>query len=324
MHKIAILSAVFTMVDMPELPEVQTTVNGLNRRILGLRIKDAWSDYDSPFFRGSETIKDPAYFRHLKKEVVGKKIISVERRAKNILINLEGNATLLVHLKMTGHLLYGSYRFDSTLKKDPWIPLKPESLKDPFNRHVHFVLSFGNKNQVALSDVRKFAKVALVNTDIIHESAHLSGVGPEPLEKRFTFSEFNKRLDLRPYGKVKQILMDQTVIAGIGNIYADESLWRAGINPLERVKNIAPAKIKALFDAIKQTLSRGIDFGGDSTSDYRNVDGERGEFHEHHYAYQRTGEKCQKRGCGGTIIRIVLGGRGTHYCDRHQKLSRKE
>jgi formamidopyrimidine-DNA glycosylase len=308
---------------MPELPEVQTTVNGLKRRIVGATIVDAWSDYDSPYFSGSETIKDPAYFKHFKKAVSGRKVVSVDRRAKNILINLEGNVTILVHMKMTGHLLYGTYEFDSTAKKDPWKPVEPESLTDPFNRHVHFMLTFKNGKQLALSDVRKFAKVALVDSDIIHQSIHLSGVGPEPLEKSFILAEFEKRLDLRPNGKIKQVLMDQTVMAGIGNIYADESLWRAGIHPLERVKNVKPPQRRVLFDAIKKTLARGIDFGGDSTSDYRNVDGEKGAFHENHYAYQRTGEICQKRGCGGTIVRIMVGGRSAHFCNRHQKLSKR-
>ncbi len=310
---------------MPELPEVQTTVNGLKQHIVGLRISDVWSNYDSPYFAGSLTIKDPVYFRRFKKDVLSATVISVERRAKNILINLNNESTILVHMKMTGHLLYGKYAFETSAKdpkrkKDPWQPIEPDSLKDPFNRHVRFVISFSNGRHLALSDVRKFAKVTLISTDILHDSLHLNTIGPEPLESDFTFKRFDARLELRPHGKIKQVLMDQSIIAGIGNIYADESLWRAGIHPLEHVENVPPAKRKALFDAIKKTLARGIDFGGDSTSDYRNVLGEKGEFHEHHYAYQKTGMKCEKPGCKGTIRRIVLGGRGTHYCDTHQVL----
>lgn len=311
---------------MPELPEVQTTVNGLQEHIVGLRISDVWSDYNSPYFKGSGTIKDPVYFRQLKKELVGSTVIVVARRAKNILIHVSNGKILLVHMKMTGHLLYGTYKFDASKKgankKDPWQPLKPESLKDPFNRHVHFVLSFSNKKQLALSDVRKFAKVTLIDAGTIHQSDHLNTIGPEPLEKSFTFKSFVERINLRPNGKIKQVLTDQTVLAGIGNIYADESLWRAGIHPLEKVSTIETGRLKQLFVAIQTTLSRGIDFGGDSTSDYRNVLGEKGAFHETHRAYQRTGEKCSKKGCGGTIRRIVVGGRGTHYCDTHQKVTK--
>jgi len=309
---------------MPELPEVQTTVDGLRKHVIGRRIDDAWSDYTSRFFKGSETLKDPGYFARFKKEIVGSTIISVERRAKNILINLTGDKTILVHMKMTGHLLYGTYEFDAKAKKDPWVPLSPEALKDPYNRHVHFVLVFDNGKQLALSDVRTFAKVTLLDSAKPHESLHVRDIGPEPLDKNFDIKKFNERIDKRPNGKIKQVLMDQAIIAGIGNIYADESLWRAGIHPLTQVKDVEPAKRAELFDAIQKTLARGIDFGGDSTSDYRNVLGEKGTFHEGHKVYQRTGTKCEKPGCKGIIQRIVLGGRGTHFCPVHQKLSKKK
>ncbi len=332
--------------DMPELPEVQTTVNGLRRHIVGLRITGAWSDYDSRHYRGSDTIKDRAYFERFKEKVIGARIISVDRRAKNILIGIEtkkveyeergkdsidreiapdDRKTILVHMKMTGHLLYGQYRFDSDKDKDPWEPIEPEALKDPFNRHVHFVISFSNGRHLALSDVRKFAKVTLVDGHgaEAHASEHLSGIGPEPLERTFTLEKFEECLDAKSTWKIKQALMDQSVIAGIGNIYADESLWRAGIHPTRRVNTISMEELRLLFSAIKRTLSRGINLGGDSTSDYRDVDGAKGAFHEGHHAYQRSGSRCDKRGCSGTIRRMVLGGRGTHYCDTHQPLKKR-
>lgn len=313
---------------MPELPEVQTTVNGLRERIVGLTISDAWSDYDSPYFKGCDNIKDPAYFRRIKTLLIGAKVMTVSRRAKNVLIHLKlasgisnnVEKILLVHMKMTGHLLYGKYSFNKKSKKDPWIPVEPISLKDPYNRRVHFVISFSNKKQLALSDTRKFAKVTLIDANTIHHSDHIKGIGPEPLDKSFTFSVFKQRLMLKPRWNVKQTLMEQKIIAGIGNIYADESLWRSGLHPLQRVNEIPEHGLKSLYVAIKQTLSHGIDFGGDSMSDYRNVDGEKGSFQEKHRAYQRTGEKCTKKGCDGSIIRIVVGSRGTHLCDRHQKL----
>ena len=308
---------------MPELPEVQTTVNGLQEHVVDLTITDAWSNYDSPYFKGSGTIKDKTYFTQFKREIVGKKIISAQRRAKNILINLQGGDIILVHLKMTGHLLYGHYIFDAKNTKDPWRGIKPEALKDPFNRHVRFILTLSNKKYLALSDVRRFAKVTLIKSNGKDSSLHLAGIGPEPLDESFTLEAMSSRISLRPQGKIKQVLMDQSIIAGIGNIYADESLWRAGIHPLELVKDVTPTQQKHLFTAIKQTLAKGIDFGGDSTSDYRNVLGERGTFHEGHHAYQRDGTTCDKKGCDGTILRIVLGARGTHFCDTHQKLNGK-
>jgi formamidopyrimidine-DNA glycosylase len=304
---------------MPELPEVQTTVNGLRKHIVGLIIRDVWSNYNSPYYKGSETIKDLVFFKYFKKNVVGKKIIAIERRAKNILINISGGQTILVHMKMTGHLLYGHYKFNNLVKTDPWEPISPASLKDPYNRRVRFVLSFDNKHQLALSDTRRFAKVTLVDTKTIHESKHLFGIGPEPLETSFDFNKFNERINLRPNGKIKLVIIDQNIIAGIGNIYADESLWRAGVHPLRIVETLTSTERRKIFDAVKLTLSRGIDFGGDSMSDYRNVIGEKGKFQEQHMAYQRTGLKCRKHGCKGKIIRIVVGGRGTHLCDTHQK-----
>jgi formamidopyrimidine-DNA glycosylase len=306
---------------MPELPEVQTTVNGLKEHVVGLHIVDAWSDYDSPHYTGSDNIKDPKYFAQFRKKIMGRKIVSASRRAKNILIALDNGDVILVHMKMTGHLLYGRYAFNSAKEKDPWEAIEPEALKDPFNRHVHFLISFSNNKHLALSDVRKFAKVTLVRKHAFETSSHLTNIGPEPLEPDFTFEKFAERISLRPNGKIKQVLTDQSVIAGIGNIYADESLWHAGIHPLEKAANIDPRKLKLLFSAIKSTLSKGINFGGDSTSDYRNVLGDKGEFHETHHAYQRTGSKCDRKGCGGTIVRIVVGGRGTHFCNKHQKLS---
>jgi formamidopyrimidine-DNA glycosylase len=287
---------------MPELPEVQTTASGLDSLVRGLTITDVWTDYDSPFFKGSETIKDPKFFTLFKKQVRGRTIQNVSRRAKNVLINLDRNLTILVHMKMTGHLLYGDY-----------------DRSDPYNRYIHFIIYLSNGKNIELSDARKFAKVTLVKTDQFHLSEHLKDVGPEPLEKEFTFVEFKKRILLRPSGKIKPVITDQTVVAGVGNIYADESLWRAGIHPESIVFKIPEAQLKKLYTALRSTLSKGIDFGGDSMSDYRNVHGKRGKFQEEHQAYRKTGKKCTFPKCKGYITRIVVAGRGTHFCPVHQE-----
>ena len=327
---------------MPELPEVQTTVNGLRRTVIGLCIDSVWSDYNSPYFKGSGTIKDPAYFKHFKKEVLGKQIISIDRRAKNILINLSDSLTILVHMKMTGHLLFGRYSFDAAKKKDPWQPLEPESLKDPFNRHIHFMLTFNGGKNLALSDTRKFAKVTLIETNKNHlsqgvgrlgvgqkhpalqservlQSEHLNNIGPEPLEKSFTLKILKERLNKKPNGKIKTVLMDQGVIAGIGNIYSDEILWRASVHPERKISKIKAREFKLIFKAIKETLKKGIGFGGDSMSDYLNIYGLPGKFQLHHEAYRRTGQKCRKPGCHGIIKRKIINGRSAHFCSIHQK-----
>lgn len=288
---------------MPELPEVQTTVSGLDRVLRGLVITNVWTEYNSPYFYGSNTIKDPKYFKYFKKKISGTKIINVIRRAKNILINLSNNHTILIHMKMTGHIMYGNY-----------------NKKDPYNRHIRLIFYLSNGKTMELCDSRKFAKITLVETKTMHETEHLKGIGPEPLEKDFTFSVFKNQLNKKPNGKIKLVLMDQSIIAGIGNIYADESLWQTNIHPEKLVKNISEKELKGLYKAIISTLSKSINFGGDSMSDYRNIHGEKGKFQEQHKAYRKTGTACSKKGCKGKIVRIVVGSRGTHFCNAHQKL----
>lgn len=304
--------------DMPELPEVHTTVTGLRKNIVGLRISDVWTDYNSPYFKGSNTIKDPIFYKKFKGITIGKKIISVERRAKNILIELENEIIVLIHLKMTGHLLYGEYIFDKSKKNDPWEAVYPESLRDPFNSHVHLVFSLSNKKYLALSDTRTFAKVTFFHKKELLSTPHLEHLGPEPISDNFSFKEFSVRIRSKNSGKIKLILMDQTVIAGIGNIYADETLWQAGIHPLRDISTLSSMELHRIYNSMRMLLNKSISLGGDSMSDYRNIDGERGGFQKHHNAYKRKGLECMKKGCKGIIKRIVVGGRGTHFCDMHQ------
>jgi formamidopyrimidine-DNA glycosylase len=334
---------------MPELPEVHTTVTGLSKTIVGHTITDVWTDYNSPYFKGSNTIKDPAYFKYFRKEILGKKIISVSRRAKNILINLKPDKsapekTILIHMKMTGHVMVGRYVYrknkrdvksDSHLPSGIWLPASDErkSLHDPYNRFIHFVITLSNGQQLVLSDTRKFAKVTLLTNDAMtqlpnEQSEHLKDLGPEPLDKNFTFEVFKNQINKKPNGKIKTVLMDQSLISGIGNIYSDEALWRAGIHPETQVRNIPMEILKKLYSEALTVLKKGIDFGGDSMSDYRNVHGERGKFQEQHQVYRKKGEKCsfgtdsQHKGkpCKGIIQRKVVNGRSAHFCPVHQKL----
>ena len=309
---------------MPELPEVQTTANILNRKIKGLRILDVWTDYDSSFHAGKNNIKDKKYFPIFRKEIINKTILGVERRAKNVLINVSGNLptgqagkTILVHMKMTGHLLYGKYKFDG--KK--WSPPSVGPLSDPYNRFIHLAFSLSDKNTLVLSDTRKFAKVFAYDTDKMSEMSDLNKLGPEPLQTGFTYKIFKERLFLKSRGKIKTVLMDQNIIAGIGNIYSDEVLWMAGIHPETKVEKIPENILKILYESVIKILTQSIKVGGDSMSDYRNPHGEKGGYQNIHKVYRRTGEKCQKKD-GGIIRRIKVGGRSAHYCDKHQILAR--
>ncbi len=283
---------------MPELPEVQTTVNGLNRTVKGRKIVGVETTYNSPFYKGKDNIKNPKFFTFFRKKVKGKKILRAERRAKNVLIHLSSGDTIITHMKMTGHFVYDRPNY-------------------PFTR-LDFKLD--NQKHLVLSDMRKFAKVTLVKTSELEKSLHLEHLGPEPLEIAFTFNIFQSQILKRPRGKIKQVLMDQSLIAGIGNIYSDEILWRAGVHPLSHPNKIPEKNLKEMFKAIKKILKKGIDFGGDSMSDYRNIKGEKGKFQEHHRAYRRTGQACVKSGCRGVTKRIIVGARSAHFCPVHQKL----
>lgn len=303
---------------MPELPEVHTTVLGLNKYTKGLSIVSVWTNYKSDFHTGKDNIKNPEFFSFFKKYVLNQKIIKAERRAKNILVYLSNNHTILIHMKMTGHLLYGEYEKKS--KKEEWEPKdKNSALYDPFNQHIRLVFSLSNGKHLVLSDMRRFAKVTLIATKKLSLSPHLSHLGQEPLHKDFGAKDFKSKILKRPNAKIKQVLLDQTLVVGIGNIYSDEALWRANIHPERKVKDITNKEWVRLFEATKKVLKSGIDFGGDSMSDYRNILGERGKFQEKHNAYRRTGKPCSKKGCGGTIVRKIVGGRSSHFCNTHQK-----
>ncbi len=302
---------------MPELPEVHTTAKGLHEVLPKLKIVDVWTDYKSHFYKGKENIKNEIFFKKFRSICVGKKIISVTRRAKNVLINIEGDFTILIHMKMTGHLLYGKYK----MNKKTWEAVHAGPLRDdPFNARVHFVIILSNGKHVALSDTRKFAKVTLLKTSEMHISPDLRDLGPEPTEKEFTFAVFKKCLEKKPNVKIKTVLMDQNVMAGIGNIYSDEILWECSVHPESKASKIPNDLLKKMYTATKKLLSKGIDFGGDSMSDYRNVHGEKGRFQLEHKVYRRAKEKCKKVGCAGTIERKVVGGRSAHFCTTHQKL----
>ncbi len=324
---------------MPELPEVQTTVAGLQKVLPYLYIKDVWTDLATADKRQKESVKTPAYFSHFKNAIKDKRILEATRRGKNILIHLEGGKTILIHMKMTGHLLFGEYTKNeipntkTQTPKEIWVPKeKGGPLHDPYNRFIHVVFTLSdpskklgeNIRHLVFSDARKFGKIALLDTAELTTSVHLAHIGPEPLDKKFTKQEMILALTKKPNGKIKPTLMDQSVIAGIGNIYSDEILWEAGVNPKERVKDIPLVKFGKMFEAMKEILSKGIDFGGDSTSDYRDISGRRGKFQHHHHAYQRAGEKCGKPGCKGVILREVIAGRSAHYCFLHQKLLKKK
>lgn len=305
---------------MPELPEVHTTATGLDKTTKGLRIENIWCD--SP-----KQIKNS--FAFFEKEILKQKIVGARRIGKNVLIDLENKKTILIHMKMTGHLMYGKWKLDKNASKkhdkrkgktiQKWIPENSGPLSDPYNRFIHLVFSLSNGHQLALCDSRRFAKILLFNRNEIDKVKELKNLGPDPLDKNLDYKKFKERLLKKENGKIKQVLLDQEILAGIGNIYSDEILWESSIHPEEKVKDIPEKNLKKAFVSMKTVLTKSISLGGDSASDYRNIYGEKGGFQNHHNVYRLKGQKCKKPGCSGIIQRKIVGGRSAHFCNEHQK-----
>jgi len=268
---------------MPELPELETTVQELRDKIVGRKILRVWTDFGK-MFRPS--------FAEFQKVVVGQVIKDVSRRGKNIIIKLDSGHYILVHQKLTGSLLAGA------------------EIKNPY---LHLIL-FLDKGQLALSDLRKFAKVVFLEN--LEDYPDYKNLGVEPLSREFTLEKFQEILR-QTRGKTKKVLMDQNKIAGIGNIYSDEILFEAKISPLCEVKNLKEKEIKILYQAIKKILKKAVVAKGTSVSDYRRPSGKKGNFAKFLKVYQRENESCPR--CGAKIKRLKFGGRSAHFCPRCQK-----
>lgn len=311
---------------MPELPEVQTIVDYLRGKVVGLRITDVWVDWP-------KILKQAGGIDSFKKQVRGKKILSVRRRAKYIIMDIEGEKTLFIHQKISGHLLYGKWiPLEVRHPQRGRLPTMPKGqvgpltgwksiIKGPLqddrqNGYIRFMLMLNNGYQLALSDLRRFGKVILVDDNKVKDLKEIRDLGPEPLE--INFDQF-KQLFEKKKGRVKQVLMDPTFIAGIGNIYADEILWSSGLHPLSRVENLDKKDLENIYNSTVKILKKAIKYKGSSMDDYRMPSGEKGRFQNIQNAYQKTGKKCKKKD-GGLIERIKLGGRSAHFCPKHQTL----
>lgn len=228
-----------------------------------------------------------------------------------MVFDLSSGDSLLIHQKMTGHLLVGKWKMISGI----WKAVEAGPLRDSVNGFIHLVFTLDNGAMIALSDMRKFAKVELQKKEEMLQVFEI--LGPEPLESSFTFKKF-QALFKNKRGKVKQVIMDPSFIAGIGNIYASEALWEAKIHPFKDVATLSPKELQVLYKAIKKVLKLGVKFGGDSFSDYRDVNGEKGKFEGAKKAYQREGEPCYR--CKTQIKRLVLVQRSSFFCPRCQNL----
>lgn len=270
---------------MPELPEVQTIVDDLNKKVLNRTFVDVRADEKKIIKKDWEAFE---------KEIKGKKIEKIYRKGKNIIFDLSEGLSMLTHLKMTGHYLY-----------DNW------NKEDKMNSFIHVEFELDNGKLLALSDLRKFAKIELKKTEEIEKD--LEGIGPDPFE--LNLEEFKKRITR---GKIKQALMDQGLVSGIGNIYADEILWEAKVHPEKKVKDLSEKELNGIYEFSKAILRAALTARGSSTSDYRDIAGERGKYGDVRKVYRRTGEPCSR--CGNKITSKKIGQRTAHFCPSCQQL----
>lgn len=290
---------------MPELPEVETVRIGLTRFLPGKRIKAVSHDWPKSFPNAQEDID--AF-------LIGAKILEIQRRAKVLLIELDTKYSLVIHLKMTGQLVFigRQERFGAGHPSDSLVSDLPAK-----STRVSF--EFEEGSYLYFNDQRKFGWIRLLPTAEVPNIDFFKKVGPEPLSADFTPKAFRERLLRRPNTSIKAALLDQSVIAGIGNIYADESLWDAKIHPATLVKNVSTAKLNTLYASVQEVLQTAIDKGGSSDRNYVNAEGKKGSYLSFANVFRREGKPCPR--CGTTILKIRVAGRGTHICPKCQKVS---
>ena len=310
---------------MPELPEVETVKRGLVKLLVGHTIKSVDFDWPKSF---------PNAENDVEQFLIRSKVIDVRRRAKVLMIDLSSNYSLVIHLKMTGQLVYvrlgeqsdesrmmsqekdnqttshnsvsvADTRFGAGHPNDSLIKKLPDN-------STRVVFTLDSNANLYFNDQRKFGWVKLLPTNHIQEMPFMQKVGPEPLEDEFTYLVFVSRLHRRKNSAIKAVLLDQTVLAGIGNIYADESLWGAKIHPLAKVGDISQAKLKKLYEEIRYVLNLSIEKGGSTDRNYVNAEGKKGSYIDFARVFRKEGTPCQR--CGTTITKTRVASRGTHLC----------
>ena len=283
---------------MPELPEVETVRRGLSELIIGKQILSATSDAPKSF---PNTAADVRQF------MIDAKVTAVRRRAKVLLVDLSSDYSLVIHLKMTGQLVYvdEQARFGAGHPNDSLVNALPD-------KSTRVTMSFSDDSKLFFNDQRKFGWVKLLPTAEIVNLPFMQKVGPEPLDLHFTAKQFRERFTRRARTSIKAAILDQSVIAGVGNIYADESLWGAKIHPKRLVGSITDAEFELLYTDVRAVMNLSIEKGGSSNRNYVNAEGKRGSYMDFANVFRREGLPCPR--CGTTIEKLRVAGRGTHIC----------
>jgi formamidopyrimidine-DNA glycosylase len=288
---------------MPELPEVETIARGLQAVLPRSRITNA-------LVRLPKLVKLP--LPRFRRQVVGSSVRRVHRRAKLLLVELSSGWTLLIHLKMSGQLIWSPRRGRSLVGGHP-IPGGTENLP---NQYTHVIIQT-NRGRLFFNDQRQFGFMKLIRTAELERWLEAQGYGPEPLEAAFTFNLFAAILRRHRVKRLKPTLLDQRVVAGVGNIYADEACHYAGVKPWRRIRRLTRTEQRSLFRGLRHVLRLAIRHNGTTVEFYRMANGQPGQMNRWLRVYGRTGQPCRR--CGATVKKTVLAGRGTHYCSRCQR-----
>lgn len=288
---------------MPELPEVETVKVGLQRLLPGRIVADVFFDTPKSFPNAAADVNE---------FLINATVVEVTRRAKVLLIELSSKYSLIVHLKMTGQLVFNSdtVHFGAGHPNSSLVGQLPD-------KSTRVTLTFADGSSLFFNDQRKFGWMRLLPTAEIPQLDFFKKVGPEPLAADFTWQQFRDRLQRRKNSNIKAVLLDQTVVAGIGNIYADEGLWDAKVHPITLVRDLSDARIKALFTSLREVLQLSIDKGGSSDHTYVDAEGNKGSYLSFAKVFRREGKPCPR--CGTTIIKTRVAGRGTHICPHCQR-----
>jgi len=289
---------------VPELPEVETVRTGLQKLIVGRKITAVSHDNPKSF---------PNATGDVNQFLINAAVAGVRRRAKVLMIDLSTNYTLVIHLKMTGQLVFvdKKARFGAGHPNDSLVGNLPD-------KSTRVTFDFDDGSHLYFNDQRKFGWVRLIPTPEVPNIDFMKKVGPEPLEADFTPEQFAARFQRRARSSIKAAILDQTVIAGVGNIYADESLWGAKIHPATLVGDLPYSKFKLLYSEVRYVMNLSIKKGGSTNRNYVNAEGKKGSYMDFARVFRREGLPCPR--CGTEIVKIRVAGRGTHICPKEQLL----
>ena len=281
---------------MPELPEVETLKLGIQKYVVGHKILEIESKY-------------PRIFSADKKLIVGAKVESVRRIGKGLILDLSNEYVLAIHIKMTGQLVYR----DEATKNEP-LSLKVGTGLPA--KYTHVIIKLDRGATLYYNDMRRFGWIKVVPKKEVDKLPFFRDMGPEPFDD-LTFPVFKNALKDKTTN-IKILMMDQTIIGGIGNIYANDALFKAKINPKRTGKSLSETELKTLYEAILAVMKKGLESHGASELSFVNILGQEGEYQNHTLVYGKKGKDCPN-GCGGKIQFIKLGGRGTYFCTKCQK-----